>query len=66
MPVILPESAWHAWLDPDVHDVDQLSEVLEPVADDVLEMWPVGTAVNSARNNGAELTKPVPPDTLFP
>jgi putative SOS response-associated peptidase YedK len=66
MPVILPRTAWDAWLDRDVHGLAQLSDLLEPVADDLLEMWPVSTAVNSARNNGPELTKPVPPDTLFP
>ena len=66
MPVILPETAWDAWLDRDTHDTDALAELLVPAPDDLLEMWPVSTAVNSARNNGSELTKPVPPDTLFP
>ena len=66
MPVILPETAWDAWLGRNTHDVDALSELLVPAADDLLEMWPVSTAVNSARNNGSELTNPVPPDTLFP
>ena len=30
MPVILPESAWEQWLDPDEHDVDALVEVARP------------------------------------
>ena len=30
MPVILPESAWEQWLDPDEHDVDALAKLLVP------------------------------------
>jgi putative SOS response-associated peptidase YedK len=29
--------------------------LLRPAADDVLRLWPVSRAVNSVRNNGAEL-----------
>ena len=28
---------------------------MRPAADDVLELWPVSRAVNSVRNNGANL-----------
>ena len=43
------ESPYNIWLDPGVTDVDLLTSLLRPCPDDVLEMWPVGTAVNSVR-----------------
>jgi len=59
MPVVLPKTQWAWWLDPEDHDVDALSELLVPLPDDVLELWPVSTLVNKADNNDAELVKPV-------
>lgn len=59
MPVILPKSAWDAWLDPTNHDIEQLCSLLVPAADDILTMHPVSTAVNNVRNKGSELTLPV-------
>jgi putative SOS response-associated peptidase YedK len=55
MPVILPESAWEQWLDPDEQDVDALSKLLVPAPPELLEAYPVSTNVNSARNNGPDL-----------
>jgi putative SOS response-associated peptidase YedK len=59
MPVILPESAWEQWLDPDEHDVDTLAKLLVPAPEALLEAYPVSTAVNNARNNGPELARAV-------
>jgi putative SOS response-associated peptidase YedK len=59
MPVILPETAWDTWLDPENHDVDALGELLVPYAGDDLERWPVTTLVNKPVNNGPELLEPV-------
>ena len=59
MPVILPESAWKQWLDPDEHDVDALAKLLVPAANDLLEAYPVSTSVNNARNSGPELARAV-------
>ncbi len=59
MPVILPESAWEQWLDPDEHDVDALAKLLVPAADALFEAYPVSTNVNNARNNGPELARAV-------
>jgi putative SOS response-associated peptidase YedK len=59
MPVLLPESAWARWLDPEDADVEALAELLVPALDEELEMWPVSTAVNSAESSGPELVKPV-------
>lgn len=59
MPVILPESAWGEWLDPDNRDTGSLQELLVPADDDVLDKWPVSTRVNNARNQGADLVERV-------
>ena len=59
MPVILPESAWEQWLDPEEHDVDALAKLLVPAPDALFEAYPVSTNVNNARNNGPELARAV-------
>jgi putative SOS response-associated peptidase YedK len=59
MPVILPPSAWDAWLDPDNQDVEQLSKLLEPAAEELLALWPVDVSVGDTRNNRPELTRPL-------
>jgi putative SOS response-associated peptidase YedK len=59
MPVILPESAWEQWLDPDEHDVDALAKLLVPADNALLEAYPVSTSVNNARNTGPELARAV-------
>jgi putative SOS response-associated peptidase YedK len=62
MPVMLPESAWATWLDPENGDAAGLASLLVPAPGDELELWPVSPAVNSADNTGPELVKPVEPD----
>ncbi len=57
MPMLLTPADWAAWLDPDRTDV---SELLHPPADDVveaLELRPISDAVNSVRNNNPDLLK---------
>jgi putative SOS response-associated peptidase YedK len=56
MPVILEQNDWPAWLGEVENDPAML---LRPAGDDVLKIWPVSRAVNSPRNNGAELLEPV-------
>ena len=62
MPVLLGPDAWDAWLDESVTDKDQVQGMVLPAPDDLLEVWPVSTAVNSVRNTGPELVDPVGPD----
>jgi len=50
---------WDEWLDPGMHDLTRLQELLVPAPDDVLTMHPVSTAVNDVRNKGAELIAPL-------
>jgi putative SOS response-associated peptidase YedK len=69
MPVFLPRDRWDHWLDKknnDIAKVRSLMEVSEPAVG--LRFWPVSDAVNSIRNNGAELVKEIElgePETLF-
>jgi putative SOS response-associated peptidase YedK len=59
MPVILPEATWDTWLDPDLDDLELLTELLVPAPDELLTLWPVDPAVNSPRSNSSELIRPL-------
>ena len=59
MPVVLEERDWDCWLDPGSGDVDALRHLLQPASDDLLVAYPVGSAVNSADNDGPELVERV-------
>jgi putative SOS response-associated peptidase YedK len=52
MPVILEPRDWPVWLGELEGDAPAL---MHPAADGVLHIWPVSRAVNSVRNNGADL-----------
>ncbi|MET1231215.1 MAG: SOS response-associated peptidase [Candidatus Limnocylindrales bacterium] len=64
MPVILAESAWERWLDPDLDDVAELRGLLGPSPSDELEAYPVSTLVNSVRNDSSDLTAPIVGEVL--
>jgi putative SOS response-associated peptidase YedK len=66
MPVILPASKWHLWLDPTVSDTDVLREMLQPAPDDLLTMHKVSTDVNNVRNTGAHLIDTLPEEPAEP
>jgi putative SOS response-associated peptidase YedK len=59
MPVLLPPSVWHEWLDPGNNDLDALQGLLVPAPDTLLTMHKVSTDVNNVRNKGAELIDPL-------
>lgn len=61
MPVILPPSAWDAWLDRDNDDLDLLGRLLVPARPEDTVMHPVSTDVNSVRNDDAHLIEEVEP-----
>ena len=52
MPVILEPEAWPVWLG---ENSGAAAKLMRPAGDDVLRLWPVSRAVNSVRNNGADL-----------
>ena len=62
MPVMLPPSAWEAWLDPENDDLEALGKLLVPAPASLLELHPVSRAVNNVRDNGPELIEPAPED----
>jgi putative SOS response-associated peptidase YedK len=63
MPVILPESVWDNWLDPENHDTQALRQLLVPSPPDELERWPITTRVNKPDHNGPELLERAPVDS---
>jgi putative SOS response-associated peptidase YedK len=60
MPLMLPRSAYDAWLDPAPRDPAELLDLLEPAAPGLLEAFPVSTLVSNVANNGPELVEPLP------
>ncbi len=61
MPVILPPSAWEAWLDPANRDVEALRRLLVPAPDAWTVARPVGPDVSNVRHDGPHLVEPVDP-----
>jgi putative SOS response-associated peptidase YedK len=59
MPVILPQSAWEDWLDPENQDLESLSGLLLPASDSLLTVRAVSTEVNNVRNKSPELIDPL-------
>ena len=65
MPVILPQDAESAWLDPSLDgNRDQLEKLLSRVPEFALRAHPVSRRVNSARNEGPELITPADEPSL--
>ena len=62
MPLLVEPDRYAAWLDPALSDPEVLKELLVPAAPGRLEAYPVSTAVNNVRNNGAELLEPLEPE----
>ena len=58
MPVILPRTAWDAWLDEEA-SAEQLRSLLRPAPAEDLERYAVSPAVNNVRSEGAELLLPL-------
>ena len=59
MPVILAESAFDKWLDPEVEDAKSLAGLLTPAPPEILEALPVSTYVNSPANEGPQCVEPI-------
>ena len=64
-PLMIDREHWAAWLDPATTDPGEVMDLLVPAAPGALEAYPVGTAVNNVRNNGARLLEPLPPDDVL-
>jgi len=68
MPVVLPESAWDRWLDPnadpDADELEALAQLLVPAPDDWFEAYAVSSRVNRVVDHDASLVTPVEGLTL--
>lgn len=58
MPVILSSEKWDTWLDTANANKQGLQTLLTQYSADEMTAWPVNTAVNSPRYNGAECIQP--------
>jgi putative SOS response-associated peptidase YedK len=66
MPVVVARDNWQEWLRPEPLGPGRLGQLLAPPPEDLLDAYPVTTAVNKAGNNGPELVLPAPfPPTLL-
>ena len=69
MPTFLPKDKWQNWLDKDIQEPEQISGLLQIKNSTAhLTATTVSTRVNSTRNNGVDLIKPIeilPDQTLF-
>jgi putative SOS response-associated peptidase YedK len=59
MPAILPPAAFDRWLDCASVDATTAAAFIVPAPEDLLEAYPVSTAVNRTANDGPELIEPV-------
>lgn len=59
MPVILPPESFDTWLNTD-SDPATLTSLLQPAAEDFLELQPISTYVNNVRHTGPECIMPQP------
>jgi putative SOS response-associated peptidase YedK len=59
MPVILRPENEDRWLDPELQDVSEITQLLEPVDSDLMESYEVSTYVNSPRNQDSNVIRPV-------
>jgi len=56
--ILRPENEKN-WLDPDLQDPTVVTELLEPVSQDLIETYEVSTYVNSPKNQGTKVVQPM-------
>lgn len=62
MPVLLPHDVWDTWLDEGNDDLDELTQLLVPAPEGLIELYPVGPDVGNVANQGAHLIARVDAD----
>ncbi len=60
MPVLVPDKNWSAWLDPELQDKNEIRALLVSPPEGYFEFYKIGSEVNNAKNNGAQLINPLP------
>ncbi len=58
MPVILAPAAYADWLDPHEREPGELAHLLKPLAPELMEAFPVSTAVNNVRTDAPVCLEP--------
>lgn len=61
MPVILDPATFDVWLDPDLHDLGELTALVRAVPPGIITHYPVSPRVGNVRNNDASLVAAIPP-----
>jgi len=61
MPVILEREDFARWLDPGLREPEEITALLHPVADELLELRPVSDYVNRVGNEGPRCLSPAGP-----
>jgi len=59
MPVILDPDCYDLWLDPGMHDMGAVSDMLKPYEARMMRSYPVSSRVNSVANDDAECSTQV-------
>jgi putative SOS response-associated peptidase YedK len=59
MPVILDPDCYDLWLDPGMHEMRAVSDMLKPYDARMMRSYPVSSRVNSVANDDAECSTPV-------
>ena len=59
MPVILHPDEYRTWLERTTTDPTGLKKMFQPYPADLMEMWPVSSAVNKVGNDSADSIEPV-------
>ena len=59
MPVILPQETWGQWLGDEPVEKAELHALLKPFPAERIRAYPIGTRVNSVRNDDAGLLEPM-------
>lgn len=65
MSLIVKRSDWQRWLEPNVAEQPPI-DLLRPFDADKIKAWRADTAINNARNTGADLGEPLPDDSEEP
>ncbi|MBS0299533.1 MAG: SOS response-associated peptidase [Proteobacteria bacterium] len=60
MPAILPSESIDTWLNPAELPDEILNFFLKPYDPELMQAWPVSTAVNKPSNQGKQLIEPIP------
>jgi putative SOS response-associated peptidase YedK len=64
MPAIVEARDFAAWLDCDAVRAEEAAALLKPAAEDALDFFEIGQAINKATSDGAALQEPLAPTLI--